>query len=111
MNQLFKHYAMKTFEGEKIAPPFLTSELDESEWSASLLSGFTNGEGAPGTHCIGEEKHFLLCRESNTGRPARSLSQYRLSYPGSISIILLLFHICIDLKNYEAGHTSKANRR
>jgi hypothetical protein len=31
----------------------------------------------------GEEKS-CLCQESNPGSPARSLSLYRLSYPGSI---------------------------
>jgi hypothetical protein len=35
-----------------------------------------------------------LCRKSNPGRPARSPSLYRLSYPGSIVFpILLLFHL------------------
>jgi hypothetical protein len=36
-----------------IAPPFLTSALDEGEWSASLPSCFTPGEIIPGTHWIG----------------------------------------------------------
>jgi hypothetical protein len=50
---------------------------------------------APGTHCIGrwidpkagldavEKRKILHCRESNAGRPARSPSLYRLSYPDS----------------------------
>jgi hypothetical protein len=35
-----------------IAPPFVTSELDGGEWSASRLCLFTPGEIAPGIHCI-----------------------------------------------------------
>jgi hypothetical protein len=36
-----------------ITPPFLTSELDGGEWSASHPGRFTSGEIAPGTHWIG----------------------------------------------------------
>jgi hypothetical protein len=36
-----------------IAPLFLTSALDGSEWSASRLGSFTPGERAPGAHWIG----------------------------------------------------------
>jgi hypothetical protein len=36
-----------------IAPLFLTSVLDESEWSASRPGPFTAGEAAPDTHWIG----------------------------------------------------------
>jgi hypothetical protein len=71
-----------------IAPPFSTSELYGGEWSDSCLGRFT-----PGTHWMGgwvgprtgldvveKRKVALLCRESNPGRPARSLSLYRLSH-------------------------------
>jgi hypothetical protein len=34
------------------ALPFLTSALDEGEWSASRPGRFTTGEIAPGTHWI-----------------------------------------------------------
>jgi hypothetical protein len=36
-----------------IVPPFLTSALDEGEWSASRPYRFTSGETAPSTHYIG----------------------------------------------------------
>jgi hypothetical protein len=36
-----------------IAPPFLTSALDGSKWSASPPGRFTPGEMAPGTHWMG----------------------------------------------------------
>jgi hypothetical protein len=36
-----------------IALPFLTSELDGGEWSASCLDRFIPGEIAPGAHWIG----------------------------------------------------------
>jgi hypothetical protein len=38
---------------EGIAPPFLTSALDGSEWSASRLYRFTSGEKSCDIHCIG----------------------------------------------------------
>jgi hypothetical protein len=38
---------------EGIAPPFLTSALDEGEWSASCLGHFDPGERAPSTLRIG----------------------------------------------------------
>jgi hypothetical protein len=71
---------MKTYGG--IAPPFLTSALDRTEWSASRLGRFTPWEIAPGTHLIGwvgprvgldvlEKRKILICRKSNPGRPAR----------------------------------------
>jgi hypothetical protein len=56
---------------------------------------FTLGERAHGTHWIGgsvgprisldavEKRQILHFRESNPGRPARSTSLYRLSYPDS----------------------------
>jgi hypothetical protein len=78
-----------------IAPPFLTLALDGDEWSAPRPGRFTPGERSPGNHWIGgcvgsrasvdavEKRKILQCRESNPGRPARSLSVYRLRYPGS----------------------------
>jgi hypothetical protein len=36
-----------------IAPPFLTSELDGGEWSASRSGRFPDEERAPGTKWIG----------------------------------------------------------
>jgi hypothetical protein len=38
---------------EGIAPPFLTSTLDEGEWSASRTGRFIPEENIPGTHWIG----------------------------------------------------------
>jgi hypothetical protein len=35
-----------------IAPPFLTSALDEGEWSVSLPATSASGEIAPSTHWI-----------------------------------------------------------
>jgi hypothetical protein len=37
-----------------IAPPFLTSSLNGSEWSASRPSRFSPGESDHGTHWIGD---------------------------------------------------------
>jgi hypothetical protein len=80
----------------------LTSALFGGEWSASRPSRFTPGERAPGTHWIGcwvdpraslddVEKRKLLflpgLELQPLGRPARSQSLYRLSYPGSLAII------------------------
>jgi hypothetical protein len=36
-----------------MAPPSLTSALDEGEWSASRPGRFTPGEKVHSTHCIG----------------------------------------------------------
>jgi hypothetical protein len=72
-----------------IAPPFLTSALYGGEWSASRPNRFT-----PGTNCIGgwvapiiglddvERRKIVLLPRLELHRPARSLSLYRLSYPG-----------------------------
>jgi hypothetical protein len=79
-----------------IAPPFLPSALDGGEWSASRPCRFTPGERAPGTHWIGgwvgpgagldaeDKRKIVHCPKSNPGRPARSPSLYRLSYPDSV---------------------------
>jgi hypothetical protein len=79
---------------------FLTLALVGGEWSASYPCRFTPGERTPGTHWIGgwmgprdgldnvENRKFLtfLGLELRLfGRPDRSQSLYRLSYPGSIS--------------------------
>jgi hypothetical protein len=76
---------------------FLASALVGGEWSASRPGRFTLGEGAPGTHWIGdwvgpraglddvEKRKFLSfpgLELRPLGRPARSQSLYRLSYPG-----------------------------
>jgi hypothetical protein len=47
------HYVIKILESGGIAPPFMTSALDEGEWSASRLSRFNSGEISPGTPWIG----------------------------------------------------------
>jgi hypothetical protein len=44
---LIRHYAMKTWGSGGRALPFLTSALDEAEWSASRPGSFTVGERAP----------------------------------------------------------------
>jgi hypothetical protein len=101
-----------------VAPPFLTSALDGGEWSASRPARFTPGERAPGTHWITDwvgpragldtaKKREISCpcRESNSNRPARSSSLYRLSYPGSVIIILqfnYLLFMC-RINSYKAN--------
>jgi hypothetical protein len=70
----------------------------EKEWSNSRPGRFTPGERAPGIHWIGgwvdlraglddlkKRKLFTLLglELRPLGRPARSLSLYRLRYPGS----------------------------
>jgi hypothetical protein len=77
---------------------FLTSALVGREWSASRPCCFTPGEKTPGTQWIGgwvgpraglddvEKRKFLTLPGLELrllGRPARSQSLYRLSYPGS----------------------------
>jgi hypothetical protein len=76
---------------------FLTSALVGGVWSASRPGRFTPGK-CPGTHWIGgwvgpraglddvENRKFLTLPGQKLrflGRPARSHSLYRLSYPGS----------------------------
>jgi hypothetical protein len=79
-----------------MASPFLTSALVEDEWLASRPQPLYPRKRAIGTHWIGswvgpragldameKRKISFSCRRSNPGRPARSPSLYRLSYPGS----------------------------
>jgi hypothetical protein len=81
-----------------IAPPFLTWALDGGEWSASRLGHFTHREKYLSTHWIGgwvgprtgldymKKRKFLPPPGLDLrpiGRPARSYSLYRLSYPGA----------------------------
>jgi hypothetical protein len=86
---------MTTHGGEGIISPFSTSVLDDDEWSSSRYDHFTTEEWAPGIHRIGcwvdpradlntieKRKMSFPCQELNHGQ-ARSLSLYRLSYPGS----------------------------
>jgi hypothetical protein len=93
---------MKAYVGVGVSiHTVLTSPLVRGEWSASRPCRFTLGERAPGTHCIGgwvdpraslndvEKRKFLTLSELELrplGRPARSQSLYRLSYPGSLFI-------------------------
>jgi len=65
---------------------FLTPVSDLGKWSASRPDRFIPGESAPGTHwigglvsprggldAVGRREDPCSCRESNPGRPARSL--------------------------------------
>jgi hypothetical protein len=76
----------------------LTSILTGGEWSASRRRRFTPGERDPGNRWIGSwvdlraglddlvKREFLTLQGLELrllGRPARSQSLYRLSYPGS----------------------------
>jgi hypothetical protein len=90
---------MKAYVGvDEYIHILLTSTLVGGEWSASCPHRFTAGEGALGTHCIRgwvdpraslddfEKKKFLPTPGLELrplGRPTRSQSLYRLSYPGS----------------------------
>jgi hypothetical protein len=84
---------------------FLTSALDGGEWSASRPGRFTPGERALSTHWIGgwvgptaglddveNIKFFDLpgLELRPLGRPARSQSLYRLSYPAPYKHGLLI---------------------
>jgi hypothetical protein len=75
---------------------FLTSALEGSECPASRPNRFTPEKRAPFTDWIGglvgsraglndvqQRQLSSLCRESNTGRAARSPSLYELSNPGN----------------------------
>jgi hypothetical protein len=78
---------MKTYvygRGESIAPPFLTSALAGSEWSASRPGRFTPEERALGIHWIGgwmdpraglddvEKRIFLILPGLGTPNPLSS---------------------------------------
>jgi hypothetical protein len=80
----------------------LTSALAAGEWRASRPGRFTPGERPPGTHWIGdwvdpradlddmEKRKFLTLpglQLRPVGRPTRSQSLFRLSYPGSRYIL------------------------
>jgi hypothetical protein len=91
---------------ERIAAPFFTSAIDGGEWSASRPDPFTLEERAGSTHWIGDWVGPSVCLDatdnnnnynnnnnnyyyyynkhsSNPACPARSLSLYSVSYPGS----------------------------
>jgi hypothetical protein len=80
---LTKHHAIKTYgEVELQLHAFLASVLDEGEWSATRTGRFTPGLRAPVTYLIcgyhsldavAKRNIPCPCRESNLGRPARSL--------------------------------------
>jgi hypothetical protein len=94
----------------------LTSTLVGGEWSASRTCHFTPGERVPSTYWIGgrvdprasldevEKRKFLTLpglKLRPLGRPARSQSLYRLSYPGSQVQLV----ICItDLSPHSGDH-------
>jgi hypothetical protein len=93
---------MKTYGGVDVQiHVFFTSALVGGEWSGSHPGCFTPGEIAHGTHWIWgwvgprtglddmEKRKILALPELEIrplGRPARSRSLYRLSYPGSTQI-------------------------
>jgi hypothetical protein len=95
---LIKHYALWAYWGMDVyIHVFLTSALAGGEWSVSSPSRFNPGEKATGIHWIGgwverrgglddveKRKFFILpgLELRLLGRPARSQSLYRLSYPG-----------------------------
>jgi hypothetical protein len=110
---------MKTYGGSGgIVPPFLTSALDGSERSASRTGRFTSGERALATHWIRdwvgpgtrldnvEKRQFLTLPGLELrppGRPARSQSLYRLSYPGFLLYLVVGYssselHVPVCLK-------------
>jgi hypothetical protein len=75
-----------------MAPPFLTSTPDRGKWTVSRPCPFTSGERASDTLWIGGwmspragletvRRRIFPCLEYNPGRPVRSPSLYRLSYP------------------------------
>jgi hypothetical protein len=77
-----------------IAPPFPTSALDGGEWpSFTPRPLYPRGKsprypldrrlGGPQSRsgCCGVERNLLPLPESNSGRPVRSPSLYRLRYP------------------------------
>jgi hypothetical protein len=84
---------------------FLTSALFGGEWSASRPSRFTPGKRASGTHWLGDwvgpragiddvEKRKCLTLPGlelrPLGRPARSQSLYRVRYPDSTKLVIVI---------------------
>jgi hypothetical protein len=90
LNQL-NNMPWKRISIRGIAPSFLTSALNGSDLPALSFCRFTTdthwirGWLGPRASWYGRyaEEKFLHCRESNSGRLARSPSLYRLSYPAS----------------------------
>jgi hypothetical protein len=109
---------MKVYGGvDVLVHIFLTSAVTGSEWLASRPCRFTRRKRDPGTHSIGgwmdpraglddvENRKFLtlpgLALRPH-GRPARSQSLYRLSYPGTITnrgAERILMPECLSHKN------------
>jgi hypothetical protein len=77
---------MKTCGSVGMTPPFLTSAVDEGEWSDSRPGRFTPEERTPGSHWIGgwvgpkaglgavEKRKIFHPQGSNDDLPARSPS-------------------------------------
>jgi hypothetical protein len=96
---VMKHYLIKVYgESGRKAPPFLTSAVDESKWSASRLDPFTLGERAGCTHWVGGwvgrragldtvEKRKIICPCGELNHVLPDRTSYRLSYPGSSKIL------------------------
>jgi hypothetical protein len=58
------------WESGSIAPPFLTSALDEGAWSASRTGRFTLRERVSGTHSpVGPQSRSGRCREEKIFLP------------------------------------------
>jgi hypothetical protein len=89
---------------------FLTSALVGGEWSASRPGRFTYRERAPGTHWIRgwvaprgsldemEKGKFLTpptLELRPLGRPARSQSLYRVSYRGSLVVLVAVVTVVV----------------
>jgi hypothetical protein len=98
VSKLIKHYAVKAYGGVDVyIHIFLTSALVWGECSASSRCRFTPRKRVPRTHWIGgwvyppaglDDVEKRKCTPPGLelrplGRPARSQSLYRLSYPGS----------------------------
>jgi hypothetical protein len=86
-----------------MAPPFLTSTIHGSEWSASCLDHFTLVERSFCFYWLGDwmgsgqcleavEKRKIVClyQESNPGQAVLNPSLYRLGYPKFVLIYLLI---------------------
>jgi hypothetical protein len=94
---------------------FLTSALDDGEWSASRTGHINPKEGVPGTHwirdwvgpragldtAVAKWKIPRPCQESNVGRPSRSL----------IAILTELRRICLwQVRPYKSSYCSFPHR-